>query len=81
MGTPTATLRSISGLALALAGSVAVALGSFFVFASVASAITEGWGGHASGLSLLVYGLLFVLAGALAVRRGVRIYRLASSSF
>ena len=51
MSTSTASLRSVGGLFLALAGSVAVAIGSFLVLAFVASALTEGWGGHASGLS------------------------------
>ena len=78
MRIPTTSLRSIGGLVLALAGSVAVALGAFLVLASVISALTEGWGGHVSGLSLLVYGLPFVLLGALAVRQGIRIYRVAS---
>jgi len=75
MSSHIASLRSIGCLVLVLAGSVAVALGVFLVFTSITSALIEGWGGHASGFSLLVYGLLLSLPGAFAVRRGVRIYR------
>ena len=79
MSTPTASLRSIGGLLLALGGSVAVAIGAFLILASVASALTESWGSHAGGLSLLVYGLLLAGPGAFSVRRGIRIYRATSS--
>lgn len=71
----TNSFKSIVGLFLALAGAVAFAIGGFFIVASIVLAVTEGWGGHASGLSLVVYGLLLVLPGALVARRGLRIYR------
>ena len=80
MGTPSILLRSIAGLALAFVGSVVVAIGIYLVFASIASALTEAWGDHGSGLSLLIYGLLLAVPGVFAVRLGLRIYRAAYSA-
>jgi len=78
MTTPTASRHSVTGLVLMLAGSIAVALGFFFIISSIVSAITEDWGGHASGLSLLVYGLVLALPGVMAVQQGFRMHRATS---
>ena len=75
MGTSTASFRAIGGLLLAFAGGLMVALGSALVVASIASALQGSWVGHASGVWLLVYGLLLSVPGAFAFKHGLRVYR------
>ena len=78
MTTPTAPHHSVGALVIMLAGSIAFVLGFFLIIGSINSAITEGWGGHASGFSLLIYGLILALPGAMAIQQGFRIYCAAS---
>lgn len=65
----------IRGLALSLVGSIAATVGATLVLAAVASAFTGNWGGHASELSLFIFGLLIAIPGILAMRRGYLDYR------
>ena len=78
MTTPTAPRHSVGALVIVLVGSIAFVLGLFLIIGSINSAITEGWGGHASGLSLLVYGLVLALPGVMAVQQGFRMHRATS---
>lgn len=77
-GTPTACFRAIGAVALILGGIVVAGYGVLLTLLSIWQVIEFGNGhgsGYIGGLLIMIYGLGFTAAGAVAARKGRKIYR------